>query len=48
MTLAGTPAPQVATTVGLTPEQLTARKAAIAGGSALAVGALDGARQLHA
>ena len=28
--------------------RLTARKAAIAGGSAVAVGALDGARQLHA
>jgi DNA-binding NarL/FixJ family response regulator len=48
MTLAGTPAPQVAATVGLTGEQLTARKAAILGGSAVAVRALDGARQLHA
>jgi DNA-binding NarL/FixJ family response regulator len=48
MTLAGTPASDVAATVGLTREQLTARKAAIAGGSAVAVGALDGARQLHA
>jgi len=48
MTLAGTPAAEVATTVGLTRVQLAARKAAIAGGSAVAVGALDGARQLHA
>jgi chemotaxis response regulator CheB len=49
MTLAGTPAAEVAATVGLTREQLTARRAAIAGGSAaVAIGALDGARQLHA
>ena len=48
MTLAGTPANEVAATVGLTQAQLTARKAAIAGGSAVAVGTLDGARQLHA
>jgi hypothetical protein len=48
MTLAGTPAHEVATTVGLSPDRLAARKAAIASGSAVAVGALDGARQLHA
>jgi DNA-binding NarL/FixJ family response regulator len=48
MTLAGTPAHEVAATVNLSREQLAARKAAIAGGSAVAVGALDGARQLHA
>jgi len=48
MTLAGTPASEVAATVGLTRAQLAARKAAIAGGSSVAVGALDLARQLHA
>jgi DNA-binding NarL/FixJ family response regulator len=48
MTLAGTPPGEIATTVGLDGAALAARRMAILDGSAVAVGALDGARQLHA
>src|SRR5262249_3841117 len=48
MTLAGTPASEIAQTVGLDRAGLAKRRAAILDGSAAAVGPLDHARQLHA